>query len=114
MPPPPIAIEKMDVGSAHTDFDFGRTGQGGPGQWSVTGDASATGGRAIEQSSTDRTDYRFSLAIYKPISAMNVDVSVRFKALAGSVDRAGGIAVRLIDSDNYYVVRANALEDNVR
>lgn len=111
---PMIAIEKMDVGMAPADFDFGLTGQGGPGQWVVIGDASATGGHAIEQSSIDRTDYRFPLAIYKPLSAKNVDVSVRFKAVAGSVDRAGGIAVRLIDSDNYYVVRANALEDNVR
>ena len=111
---PMIAIEKMDVGAAPADFDFGLTGQGRPGQWVVTRDASATGGRAIEQSSADRTDYRFPLAIYKPLSAKNVDVSVRFKAVAGSVDQAGGIALRLIDPNNYYVVRANALEDNVR
>jgi hypothetical protein len=109
-----IVIEKMNVGSAPADFDFGRTGQGGPGQWVVISDQSATGARAIEQSSTDRTDYRFPLAIYKPISAKNVDVSLRFKAVAGSVDQAGGIALRLIDPDNYYVLRANALEDNVR
>jgi hypothetical protein len=109
-----IGIEKMDIGSAPADFDFGRTGQGGPGQWLVVSDASATGGRAIEQSSTDRTDYRFPLAIYKPLSAKNVGVSLRFKAVAGSVDQAGGIALRLIDPDNYYVLRANALEDNVR
>jgi hypothetical protein len=109
-----IVIEKMDVGSAPADFDFGRTGQGGPGQWVVITDSSATGGRAIEQSSTDRTDYRFPLAIYRPLSAKNVDVSIRFKTVAGSVDQAGGIALRLIDPDNYYVLRANALEDNVR
>jgi hypothetical protein len=109
-----IPIEKMDVGSAPTDFDFGLTGQGRPGQWIVTRDASATGGDAIEQSSADRTDYRFPLAIYKPFSAKNVDVSVRFKAVAGSVDQAGGVALRLIDPNNYYIVRANALEDNVR
>jgi hypothetical protein len=111
---PMIAIEKMDIGAAPANFDFELTGQGRPGQWVVTRDASATGGRAIEQSSADRTDYRFPLAIYKPFSAKNVDVSLRFKAVAGSVDRSGGIAARLIDSDNYYVVRANALEDNVR
>jgi hypothetical protein len=39
---------------------------------------------------------------------------VRFKPVAGRVDQAGGIAVRILDADNYYVVRANALEDNVR
>jgi hypothetical protein len=109
-----IEIGKMDVGSAPAEFDFGRTGQGGPGQWVVTSDATATDGRAIEQSSADQTDYGFPLAIYKPISAKNVDVSLRFKAVAGSVDQAGGIAVRLINPDNYYVLRANALEDNVR
>jgi len=39
---------------------------------------------------------------------------VRFKPVAGTVDQAGGIAVRLTTPDDYYVVRANALEDNVR
>ena len=41
-------------------------------------------------------------------------MSLRFKPVAGEVDRAAGIAVRLSDANNYYVVRANALEDNVR
>lgn len=109
-----IAIDKMALGAAPADFEFARTGQGGPGQWAVAADASAATGLAIEQTSTDRTDYRFPLAIYRPVSASNVDVTVRFKAVAGKVDQAGGVAVRLIDADNYYVVRANALEDNVR
>ena len=39
---------------------------------------------------------------------------MRFKPVAGTVDQAGGIAVRLPTPDDYYVVRANALEDNVR
>lgn len=109
-----IAIEKMDVGHAPPNFEFARTGQGGPGTWTVVTDPSAGGGRAIAQTSTDRTDYRFPLAIHNGITAKNVDVSVRFKPVDGKVDRAGGIAVRLLDADNYYVVRANALEDNVR
>jgi hypothetical protein len=109
-----ITIESMRVGVPPEDFDFGLTGQGGPGQWTVVADTTSTGGRAIEQSSTERTDYRFPLAIHRPFSARNVDVSLRFKAVAGNVDRAGGIVVRLADPDNYYVVRANALEDNVR
>jgi len=109
-----IALDKMTVGAAPADFEFARTGQGGPAQWTVAADATASGGRAIEQTSTDRTDYRFPLAIYQKISAQNVDLTVHFKAVAGKVDQAGGIAVRLSDADNYYVVRANALEDNVR
>src|SRR5204863_8386446 len=38
---------------------------------------------------------------------------VRFKAIAGSEDRAAGLVWRAKDANNYYVVRANALEDNV-
>jgi hypothetical protein len=41
-------------------------------------------------------------------------VSLRFRPVAGKVDQAGGIAVRLSSPDDYYLVRANALEDNVR
>ena len=109
-----IAIEKMEIGRPPPGFDFARTGQGGPGQWAVVSDAGADGGRAIEQTSTERTDYRFPLAIYTAVLAKNADVSIRFKSVAGKVDQAGGIAMRVLDADNYYVVRANALEDNVR
>ena len=51
----------------------------------------------------EQTDYRFPLAIYDGVIAKDVEVTVRFKAVAGRVDRAGGIAVRLTDADNYYV-----------
>jgi hypothetical protein len=55
-----------------------------------------------------------ALAIWQGASAKNVEVTLRFKPVSGKVDQAGGIAVRLSSPDNYYVVRANALEDNVR
>ena len=109
-----IAIDRMTVGTAPEGFDFVRTGQGGPAQWAVVADATAVGGRAIEQTSTDRTDYRFPLAIHEASSATNLDAVIRFKAVAGKIDQAGGVAIRVRDADNYYVVRANALEDNVR
>lgn len=90
-----------------------RTGSGPPGSWSVVEDHSASGGKAIEQSDPDATEYRFPLVVFQPLLAMDVDASVRFKAMSGKSDRAGGLAVRLMDENNYYVVRANALEDNV-
>jgi hypothetical protein len=96
------------------DFTLWRTGQGDAGEWSLIADPTATGGRAIAQVSKDRTDYRFPLAVYKPYSGKNLELSVRFKPVAGTVDQAGGIAVRLSTPDDYYVARANALEDNVR
>ena len=109
-----IPLENMTVGAAPTDFEFARTGQGGPSQWVVVEDSGAGGSRAIEQSSTDRTDYRFPLAIYQLTTAKNVEVTLRFKPMAGKVDQAGGIAVRVTSPNDYYLVRANALENNIR
>ena len=40
-------------------------------------------------------------------------IQIKFKAVDGSEDRAGGVVWRAKDANNYYVVRANALEDNV-
>jgi len=87
------------------------TGSGPPPAWSLIEDG---GHKVLAQTSTDRTDYRFPLAIFGEPVAADLDVAVRFKPVSGEVDRAAGIARRLVDKDNYYVVRANALEDNVR
>src|SRR5262249_20337869 len=105
-----ISIAKMEIGSPPPGFQFARTGKGDVGRWTVVADDTSFAGRAIEQSSTDRTDYRFPLAILNSVVARNVDVSLKFKPVAGRVDQAGGVAVRVLDADNYYVVRANALE----
>jgi hypothetical protein len=92
-------------------FIAARTGKGAPAEWTALNDPTA--GRVLAQISSDRTDYRFPLAIYQAAWAANVEVTVRFKTIGGEVDRAAGVAVRLADADNYYVLRANALEDNV-
>ena len=68
----------------------------------------------LAQVSTDKTDYRFPLAIADEGSFKDLDISVKFKAVAGQVDRAAGLIFRLKDANNYYIVRANALEDNYR
>lgn len=44
---------------------------------------------------------------------VNGEVSVLFKAVEGQVDRAAGIVWRYQGPNNYYIVRANALENNV-
>lgn len=109
-----IDFSRYQTGKLPPEFDTSRrTGSGPPGDWQIIDDPSASQGKAIAQLSADATDYRFPLAIYGPIAAQNVEASVRFKAVAGRVDRAGGLVVRLTGPDDYYVVRANALEDNV-
>lgn len=41
-------------------------------------------------------------------------VEVKFKPVSGNEDQAGGVVWRVKDANNYYIARANALEDNVR
>jgi len=109
-----VDLSRYAVGPLPPEFlATWRTGKGAVGDWRVVEDASASQGKAIAQLGADPTDYRFPLAVYQPLQAQDVEASVRFKAVSGKGDQAGGLAVRLTDADNYYVVRANALEGNV-
>ena len=108
----------VDIGqlapNLEPEFTQWRTGEGDAAEWTLVADASAKSGGAIAQVSSDKTNYRFPLAIYNRFLGKDLELSVRFKPIAGTIDQAGGIAVRLQTPDDYYVVRANALEDNVR
>jgi hypothetical protein len=96
-------------------FHIARTGKGSEGKWVVMADATPPSKPyVVAQTSTDTTDYRFPLLIADEGSFKDFELSVRFKAVSGDVDRAGGLVFRLKDANNYYIVRANALEDNYR
>lgn len=100
------------IGVPPADFEFWRMGQGTMGDWAVVRDPSAIAGASIEQFSTDLTEDRFPVAVYKPTSAKDVKVSVRFKIVRGSI-RSAGIAIRLRSASDYYLVRVSALEERV-
>ena len=100
------------IGLSPEKFDFAITGQGQPGRWTVVRDMTGFDGVAVEQSSDDPTENRFSLAIYKGVSLRNVAASVRLKVIKGTMQTAG-IAFRFVDSANYYVINASALEQRV-
>ena len=103
------------VGKLPAKFHEALTGQGTKPQWVVKADSSAPSQpNVFAQLSTDKTDYRFPIAIVDEGSFKDLDISVKFKAIAGEVDRAAGLVWRLKDANNYYVVRANALENNYR
>ncbi len=102
-------------GKPPTGFRLALTGHGSAGTWTVQQDPTAPSKpNVLAQTSTDTTDYRFPLAILEEGSFKDLDVSVKFKAVSGKVDQAGGLIFRAQDANNYYVVRANALEDNYR
>jgi hypothetical protein len=102
-------------GQIPAKFHTAKTGGGTAEKWSVVADPAAPSKpNVVAQTSTDQTDYRFPLLISDEGSFQDLDLSVRFKAISGSVDRAGGLVFRLRDPNNYYIVRANALENNYR
>jgi hypothetical protein len=109
-----IDIAAMPIGAKPPGFTEGLTGQGDPVRWQVLADDSAPGGRVIAETSRDTADYRFPICVCDDVTAKDVAVSVRFKAVAGEVDQAAGLIVRAQDHMNFYVARANALEANVR
>jgi hypothetical protein len=108
-------FDSDSVGQLPARFHSARTGQGSESTWAVTADPTAPSKpNVVTQTSTDKTDYRFPLLIADEGSFRDLDLTVKFKAISGSVDQAGGLVFRLKDPNNYYIVRANALEDNYR
>src|SRR5258708_23579215 len=103
------------TGQMPAKFHSAKTGGGAQEKWAVMADPTAPSKpNVVAQTSTDKTDYRFPLLIGDDGAFKDLDLSVKFKAVSGAVDRAGGLVFRLKDANNYYVVRANALEDNYR
>ena len=59
-------------------------------------------------------DDTFNVALVDGTSYKDLDLSVRLRAVAGELDRGGGLVWRARDARNYYVARYNPLEDNFR
>lgn len=106
-----VDFEQDTAGQPPNGFMFGHTRKAGtPGRWIVQEDKS---GKYLAQLDTDNTRNRFPVAVIADASGADVDLSVRFRPLSGRVDQAAGLVWRYQNEDNYYIVRANALEDNV-
>jgi hypothetical protein len=113
LPPQTIRFDASEVGGLPRDFSTALTGGGGPVSWVVRADAEAPGGGfALVQESADDTSYRFPMCLYDKILPCDVAAEVKYKAISGKVDQAGGIVLRY-RPENYYIARANVLEDNV-
>jgi len=109
-----VSFGGVALGARPPEFVSALTGSGMPGDWKIVEEANAEGGKALGQLGADPTDDRFPLAIYMPTIPSDAEATVHFKLISGKVDQAAGIVMRLIDRNNYYVARANALENNVR
>jgi hypothetical protein len=96
-------------GSLPAGWSCGVTGRGSP-VWEVAADRSAPSAPNVLRQSGKGT---FPWCVKKGASLADGFVEVKFKSEKGREDQAGGIVWRWKDGDNYYVARANALEDNV-
>ena len=109
-----INFDTAIAGAVPPGWTVAMTHTGGAPRWQVLKDDSApTKPNVLAQVSTDRTAGRFPLAIWDSASLKDGTVTVKFKAVSGTVDQGAGLVWRYRDPNNYYIVRANALEDNV-
>jgi hypothetical protein len=104
-----ISFENTRSGVAPEGWTATLTGSGDP-KWTVESDETAPSKSKVLKQSGRAT---FPLLLKNDTGIKDGFVQVKFKAIAGSQDRAAGLVWRAKDANNYYVVRANALEDNV-
>src|SRR5579872_5532063 len=109
-----VTVASEPVGQVPPGWTVSMTNHGGAPQWQILKDQSApTQPYVLAQTSSDPTGNRCPLAIFNSVSLKNGDVSVRMKPVSGHEGRSGGVVWRYLDANNYYLVRANALTQDV-
>ena len=106
------AMETFDTGETAAvpdNWKVGITGKGAP-DWALEQDSTAPSSPMVLKQ-TGKGD--FPWCVKKDVSLTDGFAAVKFKAISGSEDQAAGIIWRWKDASNYYVARANALENNV-
>ena len=104
-----FTFDRDAPGALPAGWRAGVTGRGSP-KWSVEADATAPSKpNVLKQSGSGF----FPWCVRPEVSLENGHVEAKFKPLTGREDQAGGVVWRWKDGDNYYVARANALENNV-
>ena len=109
-----VSFDDQRAGQPPRGMSCATTGKGRPGVWTiVTDDMAPSRPNVLAQTDEDSTGYRFPVCVVDGVSVADVDLSVRFKPVKGATDQAAGIVWRYRDKDNYYLLRANALENNL-
>jgi hypothetical protein len=104
-----VNFDDMKTGAPPPGWLATQTGKG-EAKWEVVADASAPSKPNVLKQSGQAT---YPICIKDDSQLKNGFVEVKFKPIAGKEDQAGGVVWRCQDKDNYYIARANALEDNV-
>jgi len=104
-----IQFDDATPGAAPPGWTATKTGSGSP-EWVVVADDTAPSKPNVLKQSGEAT---YPVCIKEDTSVKDGFVEVKFKPVSGKEDQAGGVIWRAKDADNYYIARANALEDNV-
>ena len=104
-----VNFDNLRTGAAPAGWTATKTGTGEM-KWTIESDSTAPSKANVLQQSGQAT---FPICIKDDTSLKDGFVEVKFKPISGKQDQAGGLLWRVKDSNNYYVARANALEDNV-
>jgi hypothetical protein len=104
-----VNFDNFEAGAAPPGWTATQTGSGSA-KWSVEKDDSAPSKPNVLKQSGEAT---FPVCIKNDTNLKDGFVEVKFKPVAGKEDQAGGVIWRVQDANNYYIARANALEDNV-
>src|SRR5665811_1585706 len=105
-----LASPEAVVGTPPDSCRPALTGKGGPVAWQVL---LVHNRAALAEMSRVAVDNRFPLCVVDTVKASDVELGVSFTPIAGKIDQAAGLMFRVKDANNYYVARANALENNV-
>jgi hypothetical protein len=92
----------------------GLTGLGRPADWQAVQDADGPDGWALAEMGRDADPLRFPLCISEPAVGRDLDATLRFKPVGGTRARVAGLVFRAQSGADYYVVRADALDNTVR
>src|SRR5947207_281495 len=104
-----VNFDNLNTGAPPPGWTATKTGSGAP-KWTIEKDDTAPSKPNVLKQSGTAT---YPVCIKDDTSLKDGFVEVKFKPISGKEDQAGGIVWRAKDSDNYYIARANALEDNV-
>ena len=104
-----VNFDDLKTGAPPPGWTATKTGSGQP-KWTVEKDDTAPSKPNVLKQSGEAT---YPVCLKDDTSLKDGFVEVKFKPISGKEDQAGGLVWRAKDSNNYYIARANALEDNV-
>ena len=120
-------LNEFPVGQTPPGFRSLVAGEGKPGDWKILLDdvpslmpaltpnaVSNTKRPVIAQLAQDATDEHFPMLVFDGESYGDFTLTTRFKIVGGAAEQMAGVAFRIQDEKNYYVIRASALGNNFR